>query len=127
MSVNSLEDMSNEDLLAAIAPPDLDDRAEGFDNDVLLKAVRQRQSDSVDTETGAPLGIRSFVGAAQTQADKLATLREYDPNAVPVEVFDPENGAKKFGRGKFDTLIKEVRIAKDEINFSIPEVNSNGQ
>ena len=54
MSVSSLEDMSTEDLLAVVAPPDLDDRAEGFDNDVLLKTVRQKQSDSVDTETGAP-------------------------------------------------------------------------
>jgi len=101
MSVSSLEDMSTEDLLAVVAPPDLDDRAEGFDNDVLLKTVRQKQSDSVDTETGAPLGVRSFVGAAQTQADKLATLQQYYPDAVPVEVFDPENGARKFGRGNF--------------------------
>ena len=39
----------------------------------------------------------------------------------------PSSIAKKFGLGKFHTLIKEVRIAKDEINFSIPDVNSNGQ
>ena len=37
------------------------------------------------------------------------------------------NIAKKFGLGRFDTFIKEVLIANDEINFSIPDVNSNGQ
>ena len=39
----------------------------------------------------------------------------------------PSSIAIKFGLGKFDTLIKDVLIARDEINFSIPDVNSSGQ
>ena len=35
--------------------------------------------------------------------------------------------AKKFGLGKDDILINAVRIAKEEINFSIPEVSSIDQ
>ena len=101
MSVNSLDDANVDDLMDIVFPPDLDDRQEGFDVDVALKTAKQQVSDSVDTQTGAPLGVRSFVGAAQTPADKLATLKQYYPDAVPVEVFDPENGARKFGRGNF--------------------------
>ena len=40
---------------------------------------------------------------------------------------NPSSIAKKFGLGKFDTLINEVLIANDEINFTskvLEELNS---
>ena len=40
---------------------------------------------------------------------------------------NPSSIARKFGLGKLLTLINEVRIARDAINFSIPDVSSKGQ
>ena len=39
----------------------------------------------------------------------------------------PSSIAKKFGFGKFDTLTNADRIAKEDMNFSIPDVSSSGQ
>ena len=39
---------------------------------------------------------------------------------------NPSSIAKKFGLGKLETLIKPTRIANELINFSIPDVSSNG-
>jgi hypothetical protein len=56
---------------------------------------------SIDTQTGAPAGIRAQVAAAQTEEDRLATVRKFYPKALPVEVLDPDYGASRFGRGNF--------------------------
>ena len=40
---------------------------------------------------------------------------------------NPSSIAKKLGLGRLDTFTSAVLIANDEINFSIPDVNSNGQ
>ena len=56
---------------------------------------------SIDTQTGAPAGIRAQVAAAQTEEDRLATVRKFYPKAIPVEVLDPDYGASRFGRGNF--------------------------
>ncbi len=39
----------------------------------------------------------------------------------------PSSIAMKFGRGNADTLISAIQIANEEINLSIPDVNSKGQ
>ena len=40
---------------------------------------------------------------------------------------NPSSIAKKFGLGNDVVLINDVRIANDATNFSMPDVNSNGQ
>lgn len=55
----------------------------------------------VNPERGADPSVRAMVGAAQTPQDKLDTLRNYYPDAVPVEVFSPQFGAQSFGKGNF--------------------------
>ena len=72
-----------------------------FDDDFLLKLAEQQISNSVNTKVGAPASIRAQVAAAQTQEDKLKSIKKFYPDAIPVEVFDPEYGATKFGRGNF--------------------------
>ena len=52
---------------------------------------------SVDTKTGAPANVRAAVSAAQTETDRLATLKNFYPDAVPVQALDPEFGVAKFG------------------------------
>lgn len=64
-----------------------------WSNDQINKGLeRFRQTpefyDLVDRETGAPAFVRSQVGSAQTPEDKLATLRQNYPDAVP---FDDDN------------------------------------
>ncbi len=54
-------------------------------------------SDTVDETRGAPASVRAAVGAAQTPQDRLATLRQFLPDAQPFRgdnfVFtDPETG-----------------------------------
>ena len=39
---------------------------------------------------------------------------------------NPSSIARKFGLGKFETLIRATLIASDEMNFSMPDVNSSG-
>ena len=56
---------------------------------------------SVDTKTGAPANVRAAVSAAQTETDRLATLKNFYPDAVPVQALDPEFGVAKFGYGNF--------------------------
>jgi len=78
------------------------DQEEGNYEDALLdKIAQERLLASIDTKKGAPANVRASVSAAQKPEDRLATLQNFYPDAVPVEVFDPENGAAKFGRGNF--------------------------
>ena len=38
---------------------------------------------SIDEQTGAPQNVRAAVGGAQTEADRLATIRRFYPDAQP--------------------------------------------
>ena len=104
MSAKAFETLSD-DVLLEMAAPSKSDAPAGdiptLSDDYLMQAAQQRLSNSIDTQSGAPAGVRAQVGAAQRAEDKLATLKKYFPDAVPVEVFDPEFGADKFGRGNF--------------------------
>jgi hypothetical protein len=53
-------------------------------DDVRLAANRTRLLDGTDTNTGAPVTVRALVGAAKGDADRLATLRSYYPDAEPL-------------------------------------------
>ncbi len=86
-------------------PPIPNFRADGqpknFEDDLLDKIAMERLVNSVDIKTGAPGSVRAAVSAAQKPDDRLATLKQFYPDALPVEVFDPQNGAARFGRGNF--------------------------
>lgn len=105
MTQTALETLSDEMLLDIIdppKPPPVDVTAfAGFDDDLLLKIAQQKINNSIDTQSGAPASVRAQVAAAQTPDDRLATVQKFYPDAVPIEVFDPDYGASKFGRGNF--------------------------
>ena len=72
-----------------------------YEDNLLDKIAAERLIASVDTKTGAPINVRAAVSAAQSPEDRLATLKNFFPDALPVEAFDPDNGATRFGRGNF--------------------------
>ena len=96
---NGLKTLDNDSLLAVASPQPVG--VGNYDENSLLELAQLNASDSVDTRTGAPANVRASVGASQTQEDKLATLRKFYPDAIPVEIFDPKYGATKFGKGNF--------------------------
>tara|TARA_A100001515_G_scaffold136461_1_gene128242 strand:+ start:3098 stop:5560 length:2463 start_codon:yes stop_codon:yes gene_type:complete len=75
--------------------------SENYEDALIDQIAQERIVNSVDTRTGAPANVRAAVGAAQKPEDRLATLQQYFPDALPVEILDPENGSAKFGRGNF--------------------------
>jgi hypothetical protein len=69
---------------APAAPDDLDlDIAIERERLRLSKAVPLDQA--VDRKAGAPVRVRAAVGAAQTDEDRLATIRQHFPDAQPYE------------------------------------------
>ena len=67
----------------------------------LMDLAQEQINKTVNTKTGAPAGIRAQVAAAPSTEDKLATIKKFYPDAMPVEVFDPVGGAANFGKGNF--------------------------
>lgn len=103
MSDSALSTLSDDILLRMASKPLADDElpTANFSDDFLMSVAQQRLNSQIDTKSGAPAQIREQVAVAARPEDKLATLRNFFPDAVPVEVFDPEHGADKFGRGNF--------------------------
>ena len=70
-------------------------------DDIKLATDRTRLLDGTDTNTGAPVPVRAIVGAARGDADRLATLRTYYPDAEPLPgsdnfvYTDPGTGARR--------------------------------
>jgi hypothetical protein len=86
------------DVLLSMLP---EDEPGSYEDALLDKIAAERLVASVDTKTGAPINVRAAVSAAQSPEDRLATLKNFFPDALPVEAFDPDNGATRFGRGNF--------------------------
>jgi hypothetical protein len=102
MSDSAFKELDNDILLSIATGQPEANTGPGHDNDILVRIAQQEREDSIDTQSGAPAGVRAQVGAAQSQEDRLTTLRNLGyADAIPVEIFDPENGATKFGRGNF--------------------------
>ena len=100
MTDSSLEILSDDTLIGMLPKPPVGDLKNLNDNQ-LLRLVELQEKEEIDHTTGAPGNVRLQVGAAQLPEDKLKTLQSYFPDAIPVEVFDPEHGASKYGRGNF--------------------------
>ena len=98
---NIYDDLTDDELLEFATPTVQNDSKVGYDDALLYDLAKIDESDSIDTKTGAPIGIRAQVNAAQREEDRLTTLQQFYPDAMPVEIFDPENGANKFGDGNF--------------------------
>lgn len=102
MSDSALSTLSDDILIRMASKPMADDEVpDNFSDDFLMKLAQERLNSQVDTKSGAPSQVRGQVAVAMRPEDKLMTLRNFFPDAVPVEVFDPEFGADKFGRGNF--------------------------
>ena len=72
-----------------------------FDDNEISELALQELMSEIDTQTGAPAGIRAQVAASQRKQDKLLTLRKTYPDALPIEALDPQFGAAKYGAGNF--------------------------
>jgi hypothetical protein len=72
-----------------------------YSDDELIGIAQKQLLDSVDTKSGGDAGARAQVAAAKSVDDKLTTIKRFYPDALPVEVLDPKNGAARFGRGNF--------------------------
>jgi hypothetical protein len=105
MTQTALETLNDDILLDMVTPsgrvPVDNQSSLGFTDDLLLQIAQKKLSNSIDTQSGAPASVRAQVAAAQTPNDRLSTLQKFFPDAIPIEVFDPEYGASKFGRGNF--------------------------
>lgn len=101
MKNSAFETLSDDVLLemASPKPPNTSDL--GWDEEFLMDMAQARIESQIDTKSGADARVRAQVAAAQKPEDRLATLRSFFPDAVPVEVFDPKYGATKYGRGNF--------------------------
>jgi len=99
VSEKALETLSDDQLLSMVFPevPSLG----SYSDDQLMSLAQADILNSIDTKSGASAGIRAQVAAAQSVDDKLATIKKFYPDAMPVEVLDPKNGASRFGRGNF--------------------------
>ncbi len=92
------------DILLAIATDEQESAREfvGNADDFLIDQLAQEKLiNSIDTKTGAPANVRAAVSGAQSMDDKLATLRKFYPDALPVQALDLDNGVSKFGYGNF--------------------------
>jgi len=95
----ALETLSDDQLLSMVLPdiPSVGN----YTDDELMNLAQSELLDSIDTKSGADAGVRAQVAAAQSSNDKIATLKKFFPDAIPVEVLDPKSGAARFGRGNF--------------------------
>ncbi|MAO24619.1 MAG: hypothetical protein CMJ25_28055 [Phycisphaerae bacterium] len=99
MTEKALETLSDDQLLSMVLPdiPSVGN----YTDDELMNLAQTELLDSIDTKSGADAGVRAQVAAAQSPNDKIATLKKFFPDAIPVEVLDPKSGAARFGRGNF--------------------------
>lgn len=95
---DGFNNLENDVLLSMVIE---DDEPGNYEESLLDKIAQERLLKSVDTKTGAPANVRAAVSGAQSPDDRLATLKNFYPDALPVEVFDPQDGAAKFGFGNF--------------------------
>ena len=99
MTDTALDTLSDDQLLSMVLPdvPTVGN----YSDDELITIAQTDLLNSIDTQSGGDAGARAQVAAAQSTEDKLATIKRFYPDALPVEVLDPKNGAARFGRGNF--------------------------
>ena len=99
MTEKALETLSDDVLLSMVL--DETPTAGNYSDDQLITIAQKKLLNSIDTQSGGDASVRAQVAAAQSTDDKLTTIKRFYPDAIPVEVLDPTNGAARFGRGNF--------------------------
>ena len=68
-----------------------------------MNLAQEDLNKSIDTKVGRPRRHKSAgCRRAKIPTTSLATIKKFYPDAIPVEVFDPESGGgSNFGRGNF--------------------------
>ncbi len=117
-SKNGLQDLEDSVLLEMATASSVIGSEDSYEDMLIEKIAQERLLQSIDKTTGAPSEVRFSVGAAQSPEDKLATLRQYYPDAMRIEDFDPQNGAMQMGHGNFVFTNPQTNILTlyDEFN-----------
>jgi len=111
--INSFNELPDDVLLEMIKDPLFDQTSENWQQSAEDYMADSIVLDSVDIKSGAPIGIRAQVNAAQSEDDRLLTLKNFYPDAVRVEDLSPEFGAQRFGSGNFvytDPETQELKL-----------------
>jgi len=98
---DAFDELPDDILLGMIEDPEFDPNDENFVDSAENYIAESLLLDNVDITSGAPIGVRAQVNAAQREEDRLLTLQKFYPDAVRVEDLSPEYGAQRFGAGNF--------------------------
>ena len=98
---NSLNDLPDDILLGMIEDPLFDENDPTWTDSAEDYIADSMVFDSIDIKSGAPMNVRASVNAAQSEEDRLLTLKNFYPDAIRVEDLSPEFGAQRFGSGNF--------------------------
>jgi len=99
--MSGLESLPDDILLEFMQDPTFDYDDPGWQAQAEAYMADQDMFDSIDPTSGAPFSIRAQVNAAQSEEDRLATLRKFYPDAIRVEDLSPQFGADQFGDNNF--------------------------
>ena len=100
-SVDSFDDLPDDVLLAMTEDPLFDPTDPTWQQTAEDYMADAATLDLVDIDSGAPFNVRAAVNAAQSEEDRLATLRGFYPGAVRVEDLSPDFGEQRFGAKNF--------------------------
>ena len=100
-SVDSFDKLPDDVLLSMIEDPLFDENDPSWQESAEDYMADAATLDAVDITSGAPINVRAAVNAAQSEEDRLATLKNFYPGAVRVEDLSPEYGSQRFGAGNF--------------------------
>ena len=117
-SKSGLQDLEDSVLIEMATGSSVLNSADSYEDMLIEKIAQERLLQSIDKTSGAPSNVRFAVGAAQSAEDKLNTLRQYYPDAMRIEDFDPVNGAMQMGHGNFVFTDPQTNILTlyDEFN-----------
>ena len=82
----------------------------------------------IEMTTGAPLGVRAAVGSSTTMQDKLATLKQYFPDAQPYDkdnfiYTDPKTGRATLMNERNPVLFGVPLPTMGDIAGALPEIS----
>ena len=100
-NVDSFDELPDDVLLAMIQDPLFDQNDPSWQQSAEDYMAEAAVLDAVDITSGAPFNVRAAVNAAQSEEDRLATLKGFYKGAVRVEDLSPEFGEQRFGTGNF--------------------------
>tara|TARA_X000001388_G_C2232549_1_gene123770 strand:- start:292 stop:2745 length:2454 start_codon:yes stop_codon:yes gene_type:complete len=100
-NINSFENLPDDVLLEMVKDPLFDENDPSWQQSAEDYMANSMVLDSIDIKSGAPINVRASVNAAQSEDDRLLTLKNFYPDAVRIEDLDPEYGATRFGAGNF--------------------------